>query len=64
MPKYLPWEAWEEIRSQTAVVSLRAFSRSVRANLMHRRDLRALLEPDHTPAVNHKQPWIPSGHDG
>jgi len=32
MLKYLPWEAWEEIRSQTGVVSLPAFSRPPAVN--------------------------------
>jgi len=39
--------------AQKAVASPLAFARLVRANLMHKRDLRALLEPDH--AVPHNQ---------
>jgi len=35
--------------TQKAVTSPLAFARLVRANLMHRRDVRALLQPD--PAV-------------
>jgi len=41
--------------TQKAVASPLAFARLVRANLMHRRDLRALLEPDHALPVNKNQ---------
>ncbi len=41
--------------TQKAVTSPLAFARLIRANLMHRRDLRALFEPDHTLSINHNQ---------
>ncbi len=41
--------------SQTAVTSPLAFARLIRANLMHKRDLRALLEPDQPVPINPNQ---------
>ncbi len=41
--------------TQKAVTSPLAFARLVRANLMHRRDIRALLEPDPAVQINHNQ---------
>ena len=41
--------------TQKAVTSPLAFARLVRANLMHRRDLRALLQPDGPEPINHNQ---------
>ena len=41
--------------TQKTVTSPLAFARLIRANLMHRRDLRALLEPDRTLSINHDQ---------
>lgn len=41
--------------SQAAVTSPLAFARLIRANLMHKRDLRALLEPDQPVPINHNQ---------
>jgi hypothetical protein len=41
--------------TQTTVTSPRAFARLIRANLMHRRDLAALLQPPQTAPINHNQ---------
>lgn len=41
--------------TQKAVTSALAFARLVRANLMHKRDLRALLEPDPVVPINRNQ---------
>jgi IS4 transposase len=41
--------------TQKAVTSPLAFARLVRANLMHRRDIRALLQPDPAIPINHNQ---------
>jgi len=41
--------------TQNAVTSPLAFARLIRANLMHRRDLRALLEPDCPLPINQNQ---------
>jgi hypothetical protein len=41
--------------TQKAVTSPLAFARLVRANLMHKRDLRALLEPDQPLPINRNQ---------
>ena len=41
--------------TQKAVTSPLAFARLVRANLMHRRDVRALLQPDPAVPINHNQ---------
>ena len=41
--------------TQKAVTSPLAFARLVRANLMHRRDIRTLLEPDPAVPINHNQ---------
>ena len=41
--------------TQTTVTSPRAFPRLIRANLMHRRDLAALLQPPQTAPINHNQ---------
>jgi hypothetical protein len=41
--------------TQKTVTSPLAFARLVRANLMHRRDIRALLEPDPAIPINHNQ---------
>jgi hypothetical protein len=41
--------------SQQAVASPLTFARLIRVNLMHKRDLRALLEPDPVIPINHNQ---------
>jgi hypothetical protein len=41
--------------SQKAVTSPLAFARLIRANLMHKRDRRALLEPHQAVPINHNQ---------
>jgi hypothetical protein len=41
--------------TQTTVTSPLAFARLIRANLMHRRDLAALLQPPQTAPINHNQ---------
>ena len=41
--------------TQTAVTSPLTFARLIRANLMHRRDLRALLQPPQTLPTNSNQ---------
>jgi len=45
--------------TQKAVTSPLAFARLVRANLMHKRDLRALLEPDQPLPINRNQLAFP-----
>ena len=41
--------------TQKAVTSPLAFARLIRANLMHKRDLRALLEPEPVVPINRNQ---------
>jgi hypothetical protein len=41
--------------TQKAVTSPLAFARLIRANLMHKRDLRALLEPEPMVPINRNQ---------